>query len=494
MIITFSLVKEDFNLWKLSNKAPFFLKSIFILVGAVLISYFINIEQVLSTNFLISFILIQTIIITWLQTLLGVGSKILFLNKVTMPILMGANIYENIISYSIYLTYKSSIIGLAIAIIFSQSLFQIPIYFLVFVFSSLLSFQLAMSMLVGWLRFIKSLNYLIVIMFLGQIILLGVLIYLIMTNYQMQVINGYFQTINLTMVIYFLISLIPIIIYILKPQKFNQFYMKSINNFCHQHKKTKVESSRWTFTSKFKNPVVYKDTILVLTNPLTKVRGYLWGIIQLLMIYLILNYEVITLTGYLPFSSDQAEWFILHSSIIVTYILFGEVVLSLFQTEKGIIRWYSITGFNSNKLLLSKIILGFSMLLIPSVISILTYSFLLYVNIGQIIIIISLAIICLLTITTIILSISFLEVEPKKFSEPLDHLTITEQIPQTQITLGSLFIGFILLGLFYLFLYRQPILGIFDFLMIIITVILSILFFILGHKVFKKRDTRIKLQ
>lgn len=396
---------------------------------------------------------------------------------------MGTNIFENIISYSLYLTYKNSIIGLAIAIILSQSFIQIPIYFSVFVFSSLLSFQLAMTMLVGWLRFFKSLNYLIVIMFLGQTILIGALIYLIITNYQVQVIDK--EIINLTIILYFLVSLIPIVVYLLKPQTFNQFYMRSIDNSYNQNKKSTVKNHRMVLLSKFKNPVIYKDTILVLTNPLTKVRGYLWGIIQFIMIYLILNNELVTLTAYLPFSSDQAEWFILHSSIIITYILFGEVVLSLFQTEKGIMMWYSITGFNSNKLLLSKITLGFSMLLTPTVISILTYSFLLRVNIGQIVIIISLASICLLTITTVTLCISLLEVEPEKFSKPLDHLTITEQIPQTPITLSSLFIGIMLLGLFYLFLYRKPILGIFDFLIIIISVILSILLFILGHKVFK---------
>lgn len=485
--LLFFTIKEQFNLWKSKNRFPFILQTLFLITAAFLISLIIKPVALISPNLALLIILFQSVILAWLQTLLSIGNKLFSLNKTTFPSLLGVNKYINILSLALFHTYKNSIIGLSISIIYANSYVQIPLYFIVFLISTALSFQLAMYFLLLWVRITKSLNLLIIISFFSQFILIGGIIYLISTDYQLENIDVLTPILISFFILYFLIAFVPPLINSISPKQFNILYRLSVNSYYDLNRAKNSQKQRFRFTDSFRNPVIYKDTILVLSNPITKVRLYLWGLIQVVIIYFIVEKETTFFTNFLPYSSEQPEWFVLQSSLIISYLIFGEVVLSLFQMDKGILQWYSFARFKSHTLLRSKMILGFILLMIPNTISILIYSFLTELELKTIFGTLLLSFTCLLIIVMITLGISSLEVHPKTFSKPLEHLVISQQIPQTTITFVSLFSGFFFLIIFYLSLNRDASLQKIDLMIVFSSLIFSLLFYVVCYKKHEKR-------
>lgn len=83
--IFYYYTKELFNDWYKSNKAVFFLKVIIIILSTLLISSYVSPGDNISNGGVISIIILQTIILTWLQTLLSIGSNLFSLNTLTYP-------------------------------------------------------------------------------------------------------------------------------------------------------------------------------------------------------------------------------------------------------------------------------------------------------------------------------------------------------------------------------------------------------------------------
>lgn len=492
--IVYYYIKELFNEWNISNRSLFFLKITFIILGSFMISSFISPWEEFSTVNIIVIIILQIIILTWLQTLLDIGPSLFSLNKHTYPTLLGVNKHTNTLALAVFYTYKNGLIGLGVSIIFSESYYLIPIYFILYLVTSILSFQFAMIFLVVWVRFIKSFNLLIILSFLSQFILLASITLLIYNNYQINNLESVINGLGLLLVLYLFLSVSILALSTINKQRFNLFYIHSIDNFHNFGEKNDVNQGRITFLEATINPVFYKDLILTLTNPITKIRFYVWGIIQVLLVYTMLKKGLGFFVGILPFSSEHPEWFVLHINMIVTFLVFGEVILSFFKMDQGILQWYSFTKYKSEKILGSKIVLGFILLSIPNIISTMLFSLILNIKLSEMLFIIGASLICLLVISITTLSISSLEVnmnEDSKFKTASDSI-ISEQIPQSTISYVSLFTGILYLVIFYLGLNRYSAFHMTDLIVITLIIILSILLYKISKKIYV-RNMNVKL-
>lgn len=486
--ISYYYIKELFNEWNASNKNVFFSKVIFMILVTSTISAYVSPWQKFSDINIIVIIIIQTIILTWLQTLSEIGSSLFSLNKRTYPTLLGVDKHANTLALAVFFTYKNSLLGLGISIIFSESYYFTFLYFAIYLISSILSFQFAMIFLVVWIRFIKSFNLLIILSFLSQFVLLTVITLLIYKNYKIRNMEYVINGVGLFSLLYLLISAIILFLSIINKQRFNSFYLFSINNYHNFGKADNANKERVIFVNSIINPVIFKDLILTLTNPLTKVRLYVWGIIQVILIYILFQKGFMFFVNILPFSSEHPEWFVLHINVIITFLIFGEVVLSLFKMDQGILEWYSFTKYNSSKILRSKIMLGVTLLSIPNIISTMIYSLILGFNLSGILFIIVESIIFLLVITMSTLSISSLEVKTKKYSssKATNDTIVSEQIPESLTSYVSLFTGFILLIIFYLGINRYSEVHVLDFIAFTLSVIVSILLYQISNKIYTR--------
>lgn len=494
--IFYYYTKELFNDWYKSNKAVFFLKVIIIILSTLLISSYVSPGDNISNGGVISIIILQTIILTWLQTLLSIGSNLFSLNTLTYPAFLGVDKHTNTLALAMFYTYKNSLIGLGISIIFSESYYLLAVYFIIYILSSILSFQLAMIFLVVWVRFIKSFNLLIITTFLSQFILLAGIMLLLYSDYQIGDIRKVLNWISLFIALYILVSVCILLLSIIKKQKFNYLYVQSIDNYNNSVEIDNTTKGRITFIDSIMNPIFYKDLILTLTNPITKLRLYIWGAIQMILAYILLQKGLDFFFSILPFSSEQPEWFILHINLILTFVIFGEVILTFFQMDRGILAWFSFTAYNSSKIIRSKIILGFIILIIPTAIGIIIYSLILTINLSSTFFILLEATFCLVVISVATLSISSLEVKVNLSSktEVISDSIVSEQIPQSKVTFVSLFVGFIFLFLFYVGINRQltnHMLGI-TTITVAITITISMLLYLISTKIYVK-NMNIKL-
>ena len=486
--IFYFTIKEQFNLWKEKNPYSLIFKGLFLITGAVLISVLVEPQEILSTNVVILMILFQSMMLTWLQTFAVIGKKLFSLNKTTLPNFLGVSPYRNLLAIALFYTYRNSLLGFAISITFADSFLQVPLNFVIFASAMFLSFQLTFVFVIRWVRITKSLNLLIVLGFIVQMTFIGGTVYMIATGYEPPLTGGLMNVGFALFIIYFLIAVVQLLKNMRQSSQFQKVFRQSTNQYHDQVKQKRSSQKSFTFINHIKNPILFKDASLLLRSPITKIRVYIWMLIQALMIYVLVEKGVSFLTNVLPFASALPEWFVLHASLFINYLIFGEVVLTLFQTERGIIQWYSFTRFNIPSLVYSKVAVGFLLLMVPNTVSILIYSLLIGLNPLTMVMIMLFAAICSLGVVVLTLSISSIEIDYDKFSKSMEHVTVAQQIPQTGVTLISFFSGFVMLGLFYTSILRSSIL-LLDWLVSLLVLVVSLLMIGICIKIQMKRFT-----
>lgn len=476
--------KEQLNLWIRGNKWLLILKVIVTMIGAFLLGLIVNPSQFFTPTEIVLFIVLQAIVISWLQTLLNIYQKLFSLNDLTFPFLTGIHKSSIILAISFINTVKNAIIGLGISWYFSAAhLALAPFYFVAFLICSFLSFLLAILFALFSTRFIKSVKWLIVFVFVIQIILLLFIFGVALTK---------IDVVTVPLIIYFVVALFILSFIYVKPNVIDRFYMISVDYFNKISQTSNKGKERISFVKMIKNPIVFKDVILLFANPITKIRFYVWIAAQVAILFMIEQKGLSFLIDYLPLSQSHEEWFAFQISLITTFLLFGEIPISLFHLDKGIIQWYIFTGVNGSKLFLSKAVLGFCILLVPSLLTISMYVLFLDLPIKSFVLIIAITFLSLLSLVITTLSISLFDINIESYSKPSESSMITEQIPQTNITYLSLLVGFLFLFIFYKYMFTSPTLGITDFITAIACNFLSAIIYRFSINRFEKKVTKYK--
>ncbi|WP_461202031.1 hypothetical protein [Anoxybacillus sp. TBDG-1] len=481
-VIVRTYFKEQMNLWRIGNKWLVFLKAITVIIGALLLGFIVNPSQLFTPTEIVLFIILQAVVISWLQTVLNIYQKLFSLNDLTFLFVTGINKSSIILAISFINAVKNAIIALGISLYFSTAHLALALfYFVVFFICSFLSFLLAILFVLFSTKFIKSMKWLILFVFVIQIVLLFSLIGVALTK---------MNVVTVPLVIYFVIALFALFFIYVKPNVIDRFYMISVDNFNKIPQTSHNGKERVSFVKMIKSPIVFKDAILLLVNPITKIRFYVWIIVHVSILFMIEQKGLSFLIDYLPLSQSHGEWFVFQISIITTFLVLGEIVISSFHLDKGVVKWYIFTGVDGRKLFFSKAILGFVILLVPSLLIITVYVFFLNLSIRSFVSIIMITFFSLLSLVITTLSISLFDINIEVYSKPSESSVITEQIPQTNITYLSLLVGFLLLFIFYKYMFISPSLGITDFIIAIACNFLSAIIYRLSMNRFENKVMR----
>ncbi|MED0658303.1 hypothetical protein P4S75_13525 [Anoxybacillus ayderensis] len=481
-VIVKTYFREQMNLWRIGNKWLFFLKAIAIVIGALLLGFIVNPSQLFTPAEIVLFIVLQAIVISWLQTVLNIYQKLFSLNDMTFPFLAGIHKSSIILAISLINAVKNTIIALGICLYFSTAHLALTLlYFVVFFISSFLSFLLAILFALFSTKFIKSVTWLVLFVFVIQIVLLFSLLGVAFTK---------ISVMTVPLVIYFLIALFALFFICVKPNVMDRFYMISVDSFNKINKTYNKGKERVSFVKMIKSPIVFKDAILLFVNPITKIRFYVWIIAQVAILFMIEKKGLPFLIDYLPLSQSHEEWFVFQISIITPFLFFGEIVISSFYLDKGVFKWYILTGIKGRKLFFLKATLGFCILLAPSLLIITVYVLFLNLSITSFVSIVTITFFSLLSLVITTLSISLFDVNIEVYSKPSEPSVITEQIPQTNITYLSLLVGFLLLFIFYKYMFISPSLGVTDFITAIACNFLSVIIYSLSMNRFENKVIR----